>query len=350
MRPSSAAILPSRDEPETIAAVTAAVDAALDDPHAVIVHADASDHSETAARFTATPTRARKISLTGLPRGKGTQILHALPHLPDPTGALLITDTDTRNPDADLYRALLAHADSGYAIADYPRYWDEGNLTSHLARPLIAATTGHDVPQPLAGDLALCAGIINAVRTADAALPPRLATAVNGYGIDAFLLLTAAAVGPITTVPASCPKQHAASFPHLPQIYDEAVPILLALAANAPAPPAPRTRPPRYRPADRHLTPDQQAFMLTALDRLAPRSSRYDARPWPLPLVDAWHAVKTGVLPNDAARTLRPHYVHRVRLWLTATWTTAERADILTDAHTRLITELADHPVWSHTP
>ncbi|MEV4747595.1 hypothetical protein AB0K21_14565 [Streptosporangium sp. NPDC049248] len=54
----NAVILPSRNEPTTIAAVTAAVDAAMDHSRAVIVHADSSDTPQTAEHFTATGTRA----------------------------------------------------------------------------------------------------------------------------------------------------------------------------------------------------------------------------------------------------------------------------------------------------
>lgn len=67
------AILPSLDEPDTIAGVTAAVDAALDDPTALIIHADASPTLRTAEAFRATPTRARTLCLSGLPVGKATR-------------------------------------------------------------------------------------------------------------------------------------------------------------------------------------------------------------------------------------------------------------------------------------
>ncbi|WP_055534698.1 hypothetical protein [Streptomyces graminilatus] len=57
---------------------------------------------------------------------------------------------------------------------------DEANLTSRLARPLIAATTGHDVPQPLVGDLALSAFAVRTVRTAADTLDSQLHPAVDG--------------------------------------------------------------------------------------------------------------------------------------------------------------------------
>ncbi|MGW2082668.1 hypothetical protein ACWCOW_38175 [Streptomyces sp. NPDC001939] len=143
---------------------------------------------------------------------------------------MLIADTDTRNPAPAVYRALLdrVRAGAAFAIADYPRHWDEANLTNHLARPLIAATTGHDVPQPLAGDLALSGQALDAVLRAVEALPAEVSACVDGYGVDAFLLLTAATVGPIASLRLGEPKQHAGSFPHLPAIY-------LLILASAPA-------------------------------------------------------------------------------------------------------------------
>lgn len=346
--PFTAAILPSRNEPATIAAVTTAADQATGEG-AVIVHADSSDTPDTAARFAATPTRAGKVALTGLRRGKGAQVLAALrrPELAG-AGAVLIADTDTRTPDPALYRALLDQVRGGaaVAIADYPRHWDEANLTNHLARPLIAATIGHDVPQPLAGDLALSRRALDTVTRAAAALPPDLARCVDGYGIDAFLLLTAAGVGPVASVRADEPKRHAASFPHLPVIFHQAVPVLLHLTAHQTPPPSPAPvldDPGAYRTDDRILAPDRLTGMLTTLENLTPGPHRYDdKRPWPLPVADAWRAVNSGTPPTEAAAELWPHYLHRVHDWLTCAQhaTAQHRADQLAAAHVRLHTDL----------
>ncbi|MFJ2745444.1 hypothetical protein ACIO3O_37945 [Streptomyces sp. NPDC087440] len=350
MTPPAAAILPSRNEAETIAAVVRAADAALDDPNAVIVHADASSGPETAARFAAVPTTARKVGLTGLPLGKGIQVLHALAELGIGTGPILIADTDTRTPDPALYRSLLERCTAGdaYAIADYPRFWDEGNLTNHLARPLIAAATGLDIPQPLAGDLAMNTRAIEAATAAASQLPPALATSVHGYGIDAFLLLTAARVGAVVTVRASAPKLHAASFPHLADIYDQAVPVLLAL--TGPPTRTYRPAPVDYRLTERELGHPQRSRMQDVLDALAPPDPRYDAHPWPAPVTEAWHRVTTGqASPHDASAALRPYYIHRVRTWLTTPPTA--RAHLLVQAHRQLAADLTHHqPARSNAP
>ncbi|MFJ6438796.1 hypothetical protein [Streptomyces sp. NPDC091416] len=342
----TAAILPSRNEAATIAAVTAVADRALDDTRAVIMHADSSDAPDTANSFAAAPTRAGKVGLTGLSRGKGAQILAAArrPEIPD-AEVVLIADTDTRNPDPAVYRALLDRVRDGaaLAIADYPRHWDEANLTNHLARPLIAAATGHDVPQPLAGDLAISREALAAAVRAAAALPAELAACTAGYGIDAFLLLTAAATGPVVSIRTDEPKRHAGSFGHLPAIFHQAVPVLLHLTAERSRPPVPPDgRPVLYRASDRALAPDRVQAMLTTLDDLAPPPDGYDDEPWPLPLADAWRAVNSGTPAPDAARQLWPHYLHRVRDWLTSGQyaTTGQRAQMLAAAHDRLHTVL----------
>ncbi|GAB2717954.1 hypothetical protein [Kitasatospora kifunensis] len=340
-RAPACAVLPSRNEPATIAAVTRAVDAALGDDRALIVHADASDSPATATAFAATPTRARTLQLTGLPRGKGAQVLAALRRL-QPGGPVLLADTDTLHPEPAVYQALLdaVRAGAGMALADYPRFWDEGNLTTHLARPLIAATTGLDVPQPLAGDIALCAAAAaDALVAADNA-DRELAGSLDGYGIDVFLLLTAAAAGhTITSVRLGAPKAHAPSFPHLPAIFAQAVPVLLALTPRRPPRPAPAAA--YYRLADRPLTEHHLQGMLTALDALAPSGARYDSHPWPHHVAASWQMVIGGQSPRTAAAYLWPHYLDRVRDWLTTAAPSghADRARQLTAAHA----DLADH-------
>ncbi|MBP0460842.1 hypothetical protein [Streptomyces montanisoli] len=338
----AAAILPSRNEAATIAAVSTAVDAALDDARAVVLHADSSDGPDTAEHFTAARSRARKVGLTGLQRGKGAQILAAARRAEiSEADVVLIADTDTRNPDPTIYRALVSRVRRGasMAIADYPRHWDEANLTNHVARPLISAATGHDVPQPLAGDLAISREALAAAARAAAALPGELAACVNGYGIDAFLLLTAATVGPIDSVRLDEPKRHAGSFPHLPVIFHQAVPVLLHMTATGSRPiTPPDSGPVVYRCADRALPPHRAETMLTTLDSFAASSGRYDDWPWPLPVANAWRAVNSGTPAADAAHQLWPHYLHRVRDWLTSGQqaTTRQRTRMLAAAHARL--------------
>ncbi|WP_330240254.1 hypothetical protein [Streptomyces sp. NBC_00525] len=271
------------------------------------------------------------------------QVTHACSMLP-PAACISACATDTRNPHPAVYRALLdqVRAGAALAVADYPRHWDEANLTNHVARPLIAATTGLDVPQPLAGDLAVSRRALAAAQRAAAELPHELAQCVHGYGIDAFLLLTAATTGPVESVRLKESKIHAGSFDHLPAIFHQAVPVLLHLTATWPLPPAPaRTGATVYRATDRTLPPGRVQAMVTALTDLGTGPSVYDGGPWPSRLADAWRAVTSGTAAIEAADHLWPHYLRRVCDWLTAAQHASlqRRAQILTAAHDRLRTD-----------
>ncbi|MEU2956699.1 hypothetical protein [Streptomyces xanthochromogenes] len=131
------------------------------------------------------------------------------------------------------------------------------------------------------------------------------------------------------------------SIPHLPQIYDQAVPVLLALTANWSHHPAPGSTAPPYRPAHRPLNSHRRATMLSTLNTLAPPHAHYDSCPWTQALAHAWHAVRNrGSNPKEAAHGLWPHYVHRVRTWLTAETPPTERAAQLAAAHAQLCATL----------
>ncbi|WP_367140627.1 MULTISPECIES: hypothetical protein [Streptomyces] len=335
------AILPSRSEAATIADVTSAVDQAIDDPTALIINADCSLDSATTAAFSAVPTRARKLPITHVPAGKGRQVLYALQlvEMP-PDTVVLIADTDTRNPEPAMYRALLdaARAGAGCAVADYRRYWDEGNLTHHIARPLLAAT-GIDLPQPLAGDIALSDEACTYALAHRRDLPHELGECVDGYGIDAFLVTAAARSGQrVTGIPLERTKQHAPSFPHLPAIFQQAVPVLLAVTAERPLRAAEHPGRVAYQLTDRPIPDDRLAAMVTALDRLAPHTTELSADPWPAPLFAAWRATRNGIPAAQAATTLWPFYIERVRTWLTTSHLPiTARGARLAEAHQRLV-------------
>jgi hypothetical protein len=331
------AILPSLDEPATIAAVTTAVDTALADSDALVVLADASPGPDTAAAFTAVATRARTLSLTGLPTGKGTQILRAVRRIAadgalGPATKVLLADTDTRNPAPATYSALLSALGDGVAIAlaDYERFWDEANLTNHLARPLIAAATGYDVPHPLAGDVALTTAAIHHAVDLHTRLAPELAASVDGYGIDTFLLQAATTTGAASAVPLAMTKLHAPSFPHLPAIFAAAVPVLLAPARGL-IESAGRGLIGNYRLTHRDLPEEHLDRMLTALRELRPPTGRYNGMSWPHAVAAAWNAVADGTAPDTAAGWLWPAYLDHVQAWLTTDARTPldQRADAL---------------------
>ncbi|MDQ1293601.1 MAG: glucosylglycerate synthase, partial [Actinomycetota bacterium] len=136
------------------------------------------------------------------------------------------------------------------------------------------------------------------------------------------------------------PKQHASSFPHLPDIYHQAVPVLLALTAAWPTPPAQTADiPPAYRAEHRDLAPERLALMTTELGRLAPLPDGYDKPPWSQTVAMAWHSVEKGASAQDAAMRLWPQYARQVRRWLCdgSRRSPHERAAHLSEAHERLL-------------
>lgn len=231
-----AAVLPSRDEAATVGAVAQAVDNAVSDQHAMVINADSSMSRDTREAFEAASLRASRRTLPHLRRGKGTQALRAME---DITGAdcVMMIDTDTRDPSAPLYRRLVDAVLDGadLALLDYTRTWFEGNLTNHVARPLVAANAGSDIPQPIVGDIALSRRALEWVLHAYHGAELPLRDCVDGYGIDAFITQTVAlAEGIVQSLLTGRVKRHAPSFPHLPVIFAEAVPVLLGAAGIAP--------------------------------------------------------------------------------------------------------------------
>lgn len=341
-RPYAAAVLPSpgHDQADAVAAVTAAIDAALDNPGAVIVRTGSCDDADTRAAFGETPTRARKVALA-TPGGRGAQILDALDWLGPGTGPVLIADTGTRSPEPAVYRALLDSVGNGsaMAVADHPRYWTEANFTNHLARPLLDVALGLDCPQPLALDLAVSPGTLTVLPTVLRAAAGSPAASVTGYGIGAVLLLAAARTGTVTPVQIGNPW-HAAPLEPLARLHDihhQTVPVLLALTTARRARPRKPGPAPVYRTATRPVGRDDLVGMVAVLNGLAPYEPGFEDYPWPLPLANAWHTVRTGSAgPAEAARVLWPHYVNRVRDWITTRPGDGE----LAATHTRLAATL----------
>lgn len=310
-----AAVLPSRNEPATVAGVAAAVDEAIHPRRGRIVNVDASADDATSMAFREAATKAPRLSVTRSQPGKGLQVLAGL-EFTSFADCVLVADTDTRTPSPATYRALVTAVLAGadLAIADYRRRWYEANLTNHVARPLIAAATGLDLPQPLAGDFALSASAVRTLLRAHGALPASgMRDAVDGYGIDAFVVRAVAeGGGQVCSTRFDTAKSHAPSFPHLKPIFDDAVPILLAPAVTRPAhlPGRPAFRLEPYELPSRVL-----ADMLDRLDamRATAGAGQTGAR-WSEVLSTAWQRARLDTA--EAASELWPHYLDRVRDYL----------------------------------
>ncbi len=313
--PRVAAVLPSRDEATTIAEVTRAVAAAISPYFATVINVDSSGDDTTRTAFDQARCRAPRHGLTTDLQGKGIQVVTGLARCSEAADCILLADTDTRDPDPTTYRHLVRSILDGadLALAGYRRHWYEGNLTNHIARPLVAAVTGHDITQPIVGDIALSVRAARIVLAEYRDLSGALRPAVDGYGIDAFITLTVALLGDsVDTVPLDRVKRHAPSFPHLRSIFHDAMPVLLADSLRAR--PWTAVLEPHF---DLDATPVRASSLTTMcdwLDRAAQPAA--DDAPWPAPLVRAWNQARSGHPLQRITQELWSPYARRVRQYL----------------------------------
>ncbi len=312
------AVLPSRDEAETIGAVAKSIEDALRSCHRALINVDSSETPLTSEAFLTGPTTAHRESIQ-CKRGKGWQVLEGLKHADD-ADIVLLADTDVRNPSDDIYRGMVdAVADGNdLAIAAYRRHWDEGNLTNHIMRPAFCALTGIDIDQPIAGDLAMSGDLARRVlKRSKQFEKTALASCIGGYGIDGLIVAAAndsLSRPRIRTCPFETTKLHAPSFPHLPAIYRETVPVMLDAASRG-----------MIRVGDwngtfqlgkRELSQASFDRMCHAL-RLEQRSASPEtAMSWPKPLIRAIDQARAGADVIEVSKELWPAYIERVLEYL----------------------------------
>ena len=233
---------PTRNEASTIGQVVALADAGLGraglSAATVLVNADNNSPDGTAAVFLGCPARSRRLSVaTGARRtGKGTNLM-AIFHAALDLGAerVVVLDGDVRSGEPWWVTRLLGAVDCdgpAVAVPVYRRNRYEGNTTSHLASPLLAAVLGTDVQQPIAGDFAFSRGFI------ERAVTWPLPESAQLYGIDIWLTGNAAREGHrITQVPLGR-KVHNPGFPKIVKISQQVIDALwhLAYLSGAPRP------------------------------------------------------------------------------------------------------------------
>ncbi|MGH8879795.1 MAG: glycosyltransferase family 2 protein, partial [Stackebrandtia sp.] len=155
--------LPSFNEADTIATVTADIDAALNTlpfrADTVLVNADNASTDGTPEVFLNTPTAApKKVITTEHAAGKGTNTL-ALLRLAREQGvhAVVSVDTDLAEVPASWIHSMLGAVRDGvdFCYPLRPPRWNGGDLTYQLAYPVLAGLFGADLREPLCGDIAL---------------------------------------------------------------------------------------------------------------------------------------------------------------------------------------------------
>src|SRR5216683_2227125 len=246
--PSVVVGFPTRNEVSTIQQVVAAVEEGLRRAGwagcSALVNADNGSSDGTPAAFRSAPGYVRRLTVATSPEGtgKGTNVM-AIFHAALELGAerVAVFDGDVQSVEPGWVEAMLAAVDGktpAMAVPVYRRNRYEGNTTSHIASPLLAAVLGMQVQQPIAGDFAFNRSFV------ERAVTWPLPESAQLYGIDIHLTGGAACDGhQIVQVPLGR-KIHNPGFPKIlfmsRQVIDSAFHVITRAGCPRPAPAAAR--------------------------------------------------------------------------------------------------------------
>ena len=271
--------IPSRNEARSIGGVVAAAVEGLRQlglaDRTVLVNADNGSHDGTPEVFAtaAGPVTHELVSTPAQGTGKGTNVL-AIMRAASRLDAerVVLLDADVRTVEPGWIGRLLDAVDIDaptFATPIYRRNRFEGNTTNHLISPLIGATLGTRVEQPVAGDFAFNRALLEMAMTWPVPGSAQL------YGIDAHLCGNAALHGArVVQVPLGR-KIHNPGFPKIlhgsQQMLDAILHVIAGCGQPADADAAERGR---------RTTTDGQAVRPDAalVDRTVGKALRYLAR------------------------------------------------------------------------
>lgn len=232
---------PTRNEATTISHVASTVETGLRRSGladgAVLINADNASADGTANAFRTGGGQLRRLVVKTPGRaaaGKGTNVL-AIFHAALDLGVerVAVLDADVRSIEPHWVAALLSAVDGlepAMAVPVYRRNRYEGNTTSHIANPLIAAVFGMHVQQPIAGDFAFNRAFI------ERAVTWPLPESAQQYGIDIHLTGNAARERyRITEVPLSR-KIHNPGFPKILPMSQQVIDALMHVIVRSGTP------------------------------------------------------------------------------------------------------------------
>lgn len=194
--------IPSLNESKNIGLITKIIDQGLQNLSSSynglidgkIINIDSSSEDDTVNLFNKVETFFPKESIIlEQPRGKGRNLLHfiKLAYL-DKVDYCLTIDADVVSVNPSWIKDLLTpilNKEADFVTPLYERSRFEGSTTNHFAYPLVFATTGVEVRQPIAGDFAFNFSLVNLISNLD------IPESANNYGIDIFLVLSALSHG-----------------------------------------------------------------------------------------------------------------------------------------------------------
>lgn len=155
----------------------------------IIINYDNDSPDKTSEIFKNTNTQCPKKSIINKKKGKGINLLKFFKYCHDNDIDYAITlDADVKSMKPNWITKFLEPLileDYDYVTPIYKRSRYEGSTTNHFAYPIIYATTGYSIRQPIAGDFSFNKNFINTILK----YPTCLET--EKYGIDIFMTLIA---------------------------------------------------------------------------------------------------------------------------------------------------------------
>lgn len=238
-----AVCLPSYNEASNIQNITKIVDQGLasllvkeNGLEAVIVNVDSDSGDGTNRLFEETETTHQKHSIVVIGEGgKGKNIIEFCRYVVDNDIDYCITiDTDITSADPEWVSKLILpmiEDEAVYVTPLYERSRFEGSSTNHFTFPLVYALTGQVVRQPIAGDFGFTLQIAREMLNSDFAKTE----AVQKYGIDIFMTITAIRTGNYIANVNLGKKIHAPSFNKLEYMFPQiAASVLMSSTAQFP--------------------------------------------------------------------------------------------------------------------
>jgi glycosyltransferase involved in cell wall biosynthesis len=234
----------SRDEAATVSSVVRSADAGLSvvsrtPGSGLIVLADNGSTDGTVEKFLATHTMSEKMlidtSAMAPSTGKGTNVLALIDKALEicTVERLVLLDADVRSTTATWVPSLANAAESPsptLVTPTYSRHRYEGNITNHLASPLIRALFGVNIQQPIGGEFALNRSLMEIVRSW-----PRPESS-EYYGIDIWLTASTLLNGYLIREVPLGQKLHDPSFRTILFMPQQVIDSLFRVAVNLPRP------------------------------------------------------------------------------------------------------------------
>lgn len=179
--------IPSYNEAKYIRFVVTQIDKGINKYfnhlNCILINLDSKSTDNTKEIFLKTPTLSAKM-YTSTPKGKGGAMLHFFKFCLDnkiPCIATIDADLKTVTP-VWIYKLLKPILDGyDYTVPVYTRNRFEANITNHFAYPLILASYGVELRQPLGGEFGYSANFCRYLLKH----PKHLKT--YGFGIDIFI-------------------------------------------------------------------------------------------------------------------------------------------------------------------